>query len=63
MPAGPRPSPESVTNDAERSDQISGQEEEGPQEEVARGNSKQLRAGLAEKLNTSGAHGIMGQKI
>ena len=31
--------------------------------EVAQGNGKQSRMGLAEKLNASRAHRIMGQKI
>lgn len=36
---------------------------EGPQEEVSRGDGKQPRTGLAEKMSTSGAQGISGGKI
>ena len=54
---------EEVRSETESSDQITGEEEEGPQEQVAPGNGKQSGTGLAEKLDVSRAHGIMGQKI
>ena len=47
-------------HDTERSDQITGKEQGGA---VGGGYGKQSRTGLAEKLSTSRAHGIMGQKI
>ena len=49
--------------DTKRSPPITGEEWKGLWEEVARGNGKQPRTGLAEKLNASGAHGIMGEEI
>ena len=54
---------QSSNYDTGRSDQITGEKWEGAVGGVCQGYGKQSRTGLAEKLNVSRAHGIMGEKI